>query len=135
MDIGAELTIKFTDFLAALRAVAEYLNSVEFYQLSLAIGVHVCAVIFSAFAVIMIALLIVNDSPRPKRHFLWTWIVVSLAFFLVRAVVIFRLGDDGRIFIFAMAWWNLTISGAVALVVYAGQALATLAGGRTFEDD
>lgn len=134
MDTLHTLTIKLAELRDTLGAFATYLNSVEFYNFSLNIGVHVTAIIFSAFSVIMIALLIVHESPRPKRHFLWTWIVVSLAFFLIRAVAIVHYGDDGRIFIFAMAWWNLAISGTAALLTYSAQALATL-GGKACSND
>lgn len=126
-----------TDLEAAGKALYDftvYLNSPQFYELSLRVGVHACAVIFTAFAFIMIGLLIIHESPRPKTHFLWTWIVVSLAFFLIRAVAIVHYGDDGRIFIFAMAWWNLAISGTAALLTYSAQALAAL-GGKAFSND
>ena len=87
-----------------LHELGRYLNSTDFYELSTFIGVHAGALVFSVFAVIMLILLDINERPRPKMHYLWTWIVCSLAFFLIRAVVIYRFGDDGRIFIFALAW-------------------------------
>lgn len=122
------LTTKLADAWWQLERFLSYLNSKEFYQLSLAIGVHTGAVVFTAFAVIMLTLLYIRASLRSKAHFLWTWIVCSLAFFLIRAVTIYRIGDDGRIFIFALAWWNLTISGIAALVSYTVQAFRQLSG-------
>ena len=118
-----QLMTKLEEIGAALWRFGQYLNSPTFYELSLYVGVHISALVFSIFGVIMITLLLTSEPPRPRTHILWTWIVLSLAFFLIRAVVILHWGDDGRTFIFAMAWWNLILSGLTALAVYATKAL------------
>lgn len=116
-----------------LYELGRYLNSTDFYELSTFIGVHAGALVFSVFALIMLILLYIKERPRPKLHYLWTWVICSLAFFLIRAVVVYRFGDDGRIFVFALAWWNLTIAGITTLLVYTTQSLILLKNGDKTE--
>ena len=96
----------------------EYLNSGEFLILSTYVGIYTALVVFFFFSIVMLYLLITDEPPRPTLNKLWTWIICSVFAILFRVLLVRFYGADSFEIWGSLAWWNLTISGLLTLLVY-----------------
>jgi hypothetical protein len=101
-----------------LSNLVDYLNSEELLAFSTWVGIHTSLVVFGFFAIAMIYLLFTARPPRPKMNLLWTWLIISVFFILLRVLLIRFYAEDATRWWGTLSWWSLTVSGILASVEY-----------------